>query len=120
MILAEERLKTTVEQWLKEIYPRDRAGDFTQALMELGAIVCVPKVPSLRGMPLAQALLCNAEGNWQEIPVKSGKNLGKLMRKRSSFYVMTMPLHFIVEIGKDFLRIFGSFPMRWDIGQSKK
>ncbi|HIZ77837.1 MAG TPA: A/G-specific adenine glycosylase [Firmicutes bacterium] len=80
--IAEERLKTTVEQWLKEIYPRDRAGDFTQALMELGAIVCVPNgAPLCEECPWRKLCCCNAEGNWQEIPVKSGKKSRKIEEK---------------------------------------
>ncbi|MEE0775953.1 MAG: A/G-specific adenine glycosylase [Bacillota bacterium] len=77
--IAEEKLKTTVEGWLKDIFPEERAGDFTQALMELGAIVCVPNGAPLCGeCPWSNLCICNAEGNWQEIPVKSSKKPRKI------------------------------------------
>lgn len=40
---------------LAEIYPRDHAGEFTQALMELGATVCLPNgAPRCEVCPLRQ------------------------------------------------------------------
>ena len=49
--------KKQVRQMLLEIYP-DRAGDFTQALIELGATVCGPnKAPDCENCPL-NASLC--------------------------------------------------------------
>lgn len=37
-----QKTKTAVEQELLEIMPKGRAGAFNQALMELGAMVCIP------------------------------------------------------------------------------
>ena len=39
-------VKRAVETELLQVIPKDRPGDFNQALMELGAVVCVPN-----GMP---------------------------------------------------------------------
>jgi len=39
-------------QGAKELLPRKRCGDFNQALMELGATVCVPRSPSCSMCPL--------------------------------------------------------------------
>ena len=59
---------------LAKIYPEDRTGDFTQSLMELGAIVCLPggraKCPLC---PLAALCAANAEGTQSALPVKSGR-----------------------------------------------
>src|SRR5262249_33510121 len=45
------------ERWLwrtaTELLPARQPGDFNQALMELGALVCVPKAPNCRACPLA-------------------------------------------------------------------
>ena len=40
--IMKQSVKTKVEQALLKVIPADRAGSFNQALMELGAIVCVP------------------------------------------------------------------------------
>ena len=42
--------------------PRRRAGDFNQALMELGALVCTPRSPRCAHCPLAGGCRARAEG----------------------------------------------------------
>ena len=65
--------KKDVSAELTEIYP-PRAGDFTQALMELGATVCIPN-----GKPLCDACPCRdfckarAMGIAQELPIRLPK-----------------------------------------------
>ena len=65
--------KKAVTQALVEIYPED-AGDFTQALMELGATVCGPnRAPDCGNCPCAEICLAHREGNPETLPVKSPK-----------------------------------------------
>ena len=40
--ILKESTKARVEKQLLEVMPKERAGDFNQALMELGAMVCIP------------------------------------------------------------------------------
>ena len=40
--IQKQSVRMAMEQQIKEIIPPKRAGDFNQALIELGAIVCVP------------------------------------------------------------------------------
>jgi len=40
--ISNPKVKKRVEQELSEIMPTDAAGDFNQAMMELGATVCIP------------------------------------------------------------------------------
>ena len=40
--VLKQSVKTAMEAEVKKIIPVDRAGDFNQALIEIGAIVCVP------------------------------------------------------------------------------
>lgn len=59
---------------LKEHMPTDRPGDFNQALMELGALVCVPNgKPLCDDCPLCGTCLARRHGTTDEYPVKSGK-----------------------------------------------
>ena len=48
------RLQTRAEAWQKaaELLPRGRAGEFNEALMELGATVCTPRNPSCTTCPI--------------------------------------------------------------------
>ena len=40
--IMKQSVRKSVEEQLKEIMPEDRPGDFNQAMMEIGAVVCVP------------------------------------------------------------------------------
>ncbi len=63
---------------LEEIYPRSCPGDFTQALMELGATVCLPSgEPKCENCPMRELCRAKKEGCPQEYP----KRLPKKPRK---------------------------------------
>ena len=65
--------KKAVTHMLSEIYPKD-AGDFTQALMELGATICGPnKAPDCENCPCRDICLGYQEGTAEQLPVKSPK-----------------------------------------------
>ena len=48
-------------------------GDFNQAMMELGALVCTPKSPDCAKCPLARACAARQDGTQEEYPVKAKK-----------------------------------------------
>jgi A/G-specific adenine glycosylase len=50
--------------------PRRRAGDFNQAMMELGALVCTPRNPRCDACPLAAGCRGRAEGRAASLPRK--------------------------------------------------
>jgi len=50
--------------------PRRRAGDFNQAMMELGALVCTPRSPRCEACPLAGACRARADGQAESLPRK--------------------------------------------------
>ena len=65
--------KKEVQHALAAIYP-DRAGDFTQALMELGATICGPnRTPDCGHCPCMEFCLGYAQGVAKELPVKTPK-----------------------------------------------
>ena len=65
--------KKTAEATIAPIVPTPGAGDFTQSLIELGALVCVPGEPKCGDCPLH--LLCEAkrEGREKELPIRVAK-----------------------------------------------
>ncbi len=76
------RVKASVEQDLKEIMPHDRPGDFNQALMEIGACVCIPNgVPLCGECPLANLCGSREYGTWQEYPKKQPKKARRIENK---------------------------------------
>ncbi len=75
-------IKRDVVQALKEIYPKERAGDLTQSLMELGAMVCVPNgAPHCGECPLSDICLAHLNHATDVIPVKTTKKPRKIQKK---------------------------------------
>lgn len=52
---------------------RDRPGEYNQALMELGATVCLPKQPKCTLCPLRQQCRARQDGVASELPLGSGR-----------------------------------------------
>jgi A/G-specific adenine glycosylase len=57
--------------------PARRAGDFNQAVMELGATVCTPRAPKCDACPLSSKCRARATGAVARLPVRTPKR-GKL------------------------------------------
>jgi A/G-specific adenine glycosylase len=64
-----ERFRTVAESWLDARDP----GTFNQALMELGATVCVPRNPLCLLCPLASLCQARERGTARQLPVKLRK-----------------------------------------------
>jgi A/G-specific adenine glycosylase len=60
--------------------PEDRAGDFNQAVMELGATVCRPRAPDCAACPLAAGCRARAQGTAGELPRKTAKPARPVVR----------------------------------------
>lgn len=72
--VTDEKTRRAVEAALARIYPEGRCGDFTQALMELGATVCVPNgAPKCENCPMAPFCRAFAAGAQQSYPKKAEK-----------------------------------------------
>ena len=76
--------KEKVHAALAAIYP-ENAGDFTQALMELGATLCGPNwKPRCESCPCASLCLSHQRGTAETLPVKSPKK-AKRQEERTVF-----------------------------------
>jgi A/G-specific adenine glycosylase len=56
-----------------ELTPRERAGDYAQAMMDLGAAICTPRRPACVLCPLGDACVARAEGRQEEFPRRAAK-----------------------------------------------
>ena len=73
--------KTEVRQRLERIYP-ENAGDFTQALMELGATICGPnRKPDCENCPCRSFCSSAIHGTAEKYPVKSPKKEKRVEEK---------------------------------------
>lgn len=72
--ILKQSVKTAMEQEVQKIIPEDRAGDFNQALIEIGAIVCVPNGKAKCGeCPLAFCCKAKEQNIVDELPKKKAK-----------------------------------------------
>jgi A/G-specific adenine glycosylase len=57
----------------QDLLPAGKAGDFNQALMDLGATLCIPKGPSCGRCPVADLCMARSKGLQNMLPAKSKK-----------------------------------------------
>jgi A/G-specific adenine glycosylase len=72
---------------LCQVLVPDRAGDFVQALMDLGSALCTPKRPACTNCPWADDCLAYRKGIQEQLPVKAPKMARPL--KRGAAFVVT-------------------------------
>lgn len=69
--ILKQKVKNRIRAQLLEIMPKDVPGEFNQALMELGATVCVPNgIPKCEQCPLADLCGARIHDRLDEIPVR--------------------------------------------------
>jgi A/G-specific adenine glycosylase len=71
--LQEKETETLLWQIAAELLPDHNPGDFNQALMELGALICIPKNPSCSSCPLQTACLAYKHQLQHDRPVRRSK-----------------------------------------------
>ncbi|HEY4078115.1 MAG TPA: A/G-specific adenine glycosylase [Rhizomicrobium sp.] len=64
----------------------DRAGDFVQALMDLGSAICTPKRPACQNCPWTDDCAARHRGIQEQLPVKAPK-MARPMRRGAAFVV---------------------------------
>ena len=65
--------KTAVRAAADAVTPDERAGDFAQAMMDLGSAICSPKRPKCLLCPLAADCAAHAAAEEEAFPVKAAK-----------------------------------------------
>ena len=69
-----------------EITPQGRAGDFAQAMMDLGATICTPRDPRCLLCPLTKACEGRRTGDPARFPVKAGKR-ARPLRQGKAYWI---------------------------------
>jgi len=65
----------------ERLLPAKRAGDFNQAMMELGALICTPNSPKCGQCPLASECVAKAERVQDAIPPKAERREKTIVRE---------------------------------------
>ncbi|MCL2695091.1 MAG: A/G-specific adenine glycosylase [Clostridiales bacterium] len=93
--ITQTAVKARVTRELAEIMPQ-RAGDFNQALMELGAVVCLPiGAPRCESCPVRAFCKAFAAGTVEQLPVRTKKKPRK--KERYTVFVLQNEGSFVVQ-----------------------
>ena len=87
--------KPEIRRRAEALVPQRRPGDFTQAMMDLGATICTPKKPACGICPWMESCVARARGDAETFPRKAPKVEGR-MRHGASFVVTRADGHVLV------------------------
>lgn len=72
--ITDAKFRSQITRALEQVYPAKGRGDFTQSLMELGAVVCVPGGrPKCEECPVRALCRAHGSGTQLQYPVKKKK-----------------------------------------------
>jgi len=87
-------VKPELRRLARGLTPQRRAGDFAQAMMDLGATLCTPKNPACALCPWSDSCAAHMRGDAQAFPRRTPKREGALRRggafvaRRSDGYLL--------------------------------
>ncbi|MDO5147261.1 MAG: A/G-specific adenine glycosylase [Eubacteriales bacterium] len=80
--ITRQKIKKKLEKEVRRVLPQKRAGDFNQALMDLGAGVCLPNgQPLCEECPWESVCQAHREGREMNFPVKAKKKARRKEKK---------------------------------------
>jgi A/G-specific adenine glycosylase len=78
--------KVKLRALTQSLVPEKRAGDFAQALMDLGATICTPKRPACNNCPWNEECEARKRGIQETLPVKGAK-MARPLKRGAAFVV---------------------------------
>ena len=80
--IMKQSVRKKMEKAIMEIIPKATPGEFNQALMELGEVICIPNgQPLCEKCPLADGCQGHLEGRETELPVKPEKKKRRVQKR---------------------------------------
>ncbi|SDL69720.1 A/G-specific DNA-adenine glycosylase [Geoalkalibacter ferrihydriticus] len=86
--------------WAAALTPADRSHDYAQAIMDLGATLCVPRRPACPRCPLAGLCRARVLGLAEKLPLKAAKKavpeimrVALLVRRQGEVLICRRPYH---------------------------
>jgi len=78
-----------------KVTPKQGAGDFAQAMMDLGSSICTPKAPKCLECPVFKHCKASKKGTMERYPVKAPKKLRPT--RRALAYWLVVDDHVVIE-----------------------
>lgn len=80
--IKSQAMKRKAAAILRQLYPKENCGDFTQGLIELGALICVPAgQPRCQQCPVAAFCRACEHGTMLDYPVRTEKKKRRKIQK---------------------------------------
>lgn len=70
---GQARSQKDVARKVRDLIPQEGAGDFVEALIELGATLCKPRQPACQACPVLSFCKAKKEGRVEDYPAKAAK-----------------------------------------------
>lgn len=80
---TKKRFWALANDWVADLSPQERPADLNQAIMELGALVCLPKSPKCTDCPIRSHCLAFKQERVHELPVKSKAKPKRTVKKQA-------------------------------------
>ena len=80
-------LKRKLRALACELTPAERPGDYAQAMMDLGAMICTPRQPACRACPISASCQAHARGIAAHLPLRAVK-ADKPQRLGTAFFAL--------------------------------
>ncbi|MCH5252605.1 MAG: A/G-specific adenine glycosylase [Lachnospiraceae bacterium] len=80
--ISKMSVRKKMERSILTVIPKDKPGEFNQAVMELGEVICIPNgMPLCEECPLADGCQAKREGKQTELPVKPEKKRRRIEKR---------------------------------------
>ncbi len=80
--IGDSKVKSGIESFVVDLLPLEKVGDFNQALMDLGAVICLPNgEPKCTKCPVSDDCKAYNQGIASEIPVKAIKKKRRIEKR---------------------------------------
>lgn len=94
--IKDPNTKKMIRSTVESLLPKNRVGDFNQALMEIGATVCKPNgKPDCLYCPLQTFCLANQKNLVEDIPIKQVKSIRR--KEQRTVFVLKYNNKYIIE-----------------------
>lgn len=113
--IGEAKTRKRMTTWLDSILP-EAAGDFNEALMELGALICTPQSPQCQICPISSGCQSHAAGTTGVVPVKAKKQQQTTKKMEVGILRQNGRLFFVRRPDTGLLSGMWSFPITEMVG----
>jgi A/G-specific adenine glycosylase len=104
------KTKKRMTDWIESILP-EAAGDFNEALMELGALICTPQSPKCLLCPIRSGCQSDAAGTTEQLPIKAKKQKQTTKKMEVGIVKQNGCLYFVRRPDAGLLSGMWSFPI---------